>query len=172
MSKDKPEGLTEEQESLLDKMTILQQGIAINTLKGMKPAEAHKAAGGKSKNEANRHRLASEILTNPYVSEFIAISRHESAIEAQIDATFILTEAKYLYDRLTQKVAPALTKGGEKIRDEDGNIIYHFDAKNALAALKLMGEHVDVSAFKKVVEHNAGEGVVFNMSFGGKDEAN
>lgn len=169
MSKNKPEGLTEEQQRLFEGMTSLQQGMAINTIKGMKPADAHEAAGGTCKTEKQRKDLGNQILSKPIVKEFIALSKQEAAIEAQVDATYILNAAKAIHDRCIQEVTPVM-RAGEHIQDEDGNPLYTFDAKAALQALKLMGDHVDVSAFKKVIEHTAGEGISFNMSFGGKSD--
>ena len=63
--------LTDEQLSMFGELTKLKQGVAINTLAGMKPADAHRNAGGKCANEANRAKLGSEILNNPEVSRFI-----------------------------------------------------------------------------------------------------
>jgi len=59
--------LTDEQLTMFDGLTKLKQGVAINTLAGMKPAEAHRVAGGKCRNEANRKDLASQILADPRV---------------------------------------------------------------------------------------------------------
>lgn len=60
-----------EQKELFNKLTVLNKKIVINTLDGMKPAEAHRAAGGKSKTEESRRKLASEILTKPDVKAFL-----------------------------------------------------------------------------------------------------
>lgn len=145
-------GLTEEQQAMFDKLTTLQKGMVVHTLKGKKPAEAHKLAGGKCK-EANRSKLGSEILNKPEVAEFLAIMRSEAATEAKVDASFILKGAKEVYDRCMQNVRPVTYKDGSIKRDEEGNPVYAFDAKSSIAALKLMGDHVNVMAFKQVTEH-------------------
>lgn len=64
--------LTPEQHELFDALTRLQRGVAIATLEGATPAQAHKRAGGVSKTEENRTRLAGEILRNPAVEKFLA----------------------------------------------------------------------------------------------------
>jgi phage terminase small subunit len=63
--------MNEEQEALFDKLTKLQRAMALNDIAGMKPAENHKEAGGTCKNESDRRKLASEILTNHDVVAFL-----------------------------------------------------------------------------------------------------
>lgn len=62
---------TDEQLRLYEALTKLQKGVALNTLAGMKPADAHRAAGGTCRNEANRYKLAGEILIKPTVVDFL-----------------------------------------------------------------------------------------------------
>lgn len=156
MSK-KPEGLTDHQKELFDAIeSELRREAALAYISNgySNKVQAYRDACSKLGKSVSKNPTtsAAEILNYPSVSEFIASVRHKAAENAQIDAQFILDAAKDIYDRCTQKVAPALTRGGEKIFDEDGNPIYAFDAKNALSALKLMGDHVEVQAFKKIVE--------------------
>lgn len=64
--------MTEEQKALFDKLkTDLRQKTALNKLAGMSPADAHREAGGKCKNESDRRKLANEILSNPDVEDFL-----------------------------------------------------------------------------------------------------
>lgn len=63
--------MNEKQKALFDKLTQLQRRMALNSIAGMKPAENHKDAGGVCKNEPDRRKLASEILTNPDVEAFL-----------------------------------------------------------------------------------------------------
>lgn len=60
--------------------------------------------------------------------------------ELKIDATWVLREAVDIYSRCSQV---------EKILDRHGNETgeYRFDAPNALKALKMIGDHVNVKAF-------------------------
>lgn len=146
-------GLTEEQQGMFDALTTLQQGMVACSLKGMKPAEAHKNSGGKCKEE-NRAKLGSEILNRPEVMALLNSIRGEVAAEAKIDAAFILNGAKEVYDRCMQNVKPLAYQDGTPKLDEDGNQIYAFDAKSSIAALKLMGDHVNVMAFKTVTENH------------------
>ncbi|AUR96809.1 terminase small subunit [Vibrio phage 1.232.O._10N.261.51.E11] len=73
-------GLTDSQKELFEKLTPLQKKIATHTIEGLKPAEAHKAAGGKCKDESRRKDLGSQILSNPVVKQFL-----DSIIKPQED---------------------------------------------------------------------------------------
>lgn len=83
-------GLTEEQQAQFDRLTTLQKGVVVFTLKGKKPSEAHKLAGGKCKNESRRTNLASEILLVPAVASLLHSIRGDVAVEAKIDALYVL----------------------------------------------------------------------------------
>lgn len=63
--------LSEDQLTMYNNLTKLQKSVTLGTLAGMKPADAHRNGGGNCRNEDNRHRLASEILTKPDVKAFI-----------------------------------------------------------------------------------------------------
>lgn len=82
-------GLTEEQQGMFDKLTTLQKGMVVHTLKGKKPGEAHKLAGGKGKEE-HRAKLGSEILNKPEVAVLLKSVRGDLAVEAKVDALYVL----------------------------------------------------------------------------------
>jgi len=145
-------GLTEEQQAIFNGLTTLQKGMVIHTLKGKKPSEAHRLAGGKCKDETRRANLASEILLVPAVAGLVAKVRADVALEAKVDAAFILKAAKHIHDRCVQEIRPLTFQDGTAKIDENGNQIYAFDAKAALSALKLIGDHIDVQAFKQITE--------------------
>lgn len=63
--------MNDNQKSLFDALTPLRQKVALNHIAGMKPAQAHKEAGGTCKNEENRRKLGNEILSKPDVDAFI-----------------------------------------------------------------------------------------------------
>lgn len=67
----------------------------------------------------------------------------ESRIERlRIDADFVLQEAVEVYRRCMQK-----TKQLDKFGQSTGE--YKFDPTNALKALQLIGQHIDVGAFEE-----------------------
>ncbi|ENG5503788.1 terminase small subunit, partial [Yersinia enterocolitica] len=90
----------------------------------------------------------------------------ERNIRVGIDADYVLRQAVKLHERCMQEVEPITDRRGEEITDEDGKTIFGFDAKGAAAALKLVGEHISVQAFKVNVktEHAGMIGLNLNKS--------
>jgi len=82
------------QRGLFEKLTPLRQKVALNHITGMKPAEAHRNAGGTCKNESNRRKLGNEILSKQDVRDFIsAMADHivNPAIMSRDEALEILS---------------------------------------------------------------------------------
>lgn len=73
--------LTDEQIAAFEKLTKLQRGVALATLRGEKPADAHRIAGGTCKNEANRKDLGNQILANPLVLTFMSLMRTDPSVD-------------------------------------------------------------------------------------------
>jgi hypothetical protein len=85
--------LSDEQVTAFHSLTRLQQGMALGSLEGLSPADAHRRAGGKCKTESQRPRLASEILTKPDVAKFIdsfKVDKVESLGKVVIDRERII----------------------------------------------------------------------------------
>ena len=78
--------LTDEQISLYEQLTKLQQGVALNTLRGMKPADAHRDAGGTCKNEERRRALGDQILSNPVVTSAIVGASRADQLREPMEA--------------------------------------------------------------------------------------
>lgn len=89
--------LTDEQLDAYNAMTKLQRGVALASLSGEKPADAHRLAGGVCKNEANnaRAKLGSEILNKPEVKRFLATMAVDPAPEI---ASAVLSRDEILQD--------------------------------------------------------------------------
>lgn len=87
--------LTDVQIMLYEELTKLQQGVALNTLRGMKPAEAHRNAGGKCKNESQRSNLCGQILKDPSVSVFMDHMKQDPSPDI---ADAVMTRDKMLQD--------------------------------------------------------------------------
>ncbi len=77
------------------------------------------------------------------------------AEKAEINASWVLDRAVQLVERSMQEVEPVLTISGKQAFDKKtGRPLYKFDGKVATSALKLVGEHIGIQAFKKQVEHS------------------
>lgn len=64
--------LNDEQLNAYESLTKLQRGVALASLGGAKPEEAHRIGGGTCKNEKNRKDLGGQILANPSVQRFLS----------------------------------------------------------------------------------------------------
>ncbi len=128
--------LTEEQTELFNKLTKLQKGVALHTIAGLKPAEAHKAAGGKCKTEANRRTLAGEILAKPCVAQFL-----DSIIKPQEDkalSSAIMSRQEAL-ERLT-KIATTDVKDLVQA-DSEATVSQHHQTSNMnMTAIKQIAD--------------------------------
>lgn len=102
--------------------------------------------GSKAAEEAgyakNRSRqTANELMKDQRVLDIIFAGIEKVSKENGIDAQTVLLGAKKMFDRCMQE---------EAVTDKDGNKTgeYKFDSAGAGKALKLMGDHVQVNAFK------------------------
>lgn len=73
--------LTDEQLSAYDALTKLQRAVALRSLAGDKPGDAHRNGGGKCNNEEQRLALGVQILTNPNVKHFLSTMAVEPSPE-------------------------------------------------------------------------------------------
>ncbi|EKN4745576.1 TPA: terminase small subunit [Yersinia enterocolitica] len=145
------------------KLTDKQELFAREYLKDLNATQAAIRAGYSEKTaQVQSSRLLSNVMVQQRVSELAA----ERNIRVGIDADYVLRQAVKLHERCMQEVEPITDRRGEEITDEDGKTIFGFDAKGAAAALKLVGEHISVQAFKVNVktEHAGMIGLNLNKS--------
>lgn len=74
------------------------------------------------------------------------------AEKVEVNAQWVLNQAVKLHERCMQEVVPDTTISGKQKVDDQGRKVFRFDAKGASAALKLVGDHINIQAFKKQVE--------------------
>jgi len=114
--------LSDEQIEAFHALTKLQQGMVVETLRGLKPSDAHRAAGGKCKNENNRTRIAGEILRNHSVDKFLQSFKQE---RAEILAEVVMSRDE-MAQRLTAiartRVDDLLVLNNKDFIDEDGEV--------------------------------------------------
>lgn len=97
--------------------------------------------------------VGSENLTKPDIQEFLAKLIQERNERTKIDADYVLKQAVKLHERCMQEVKPKMI-GGEQMEDEEGNKVFIFDSSGAAKSLELIGKHVNVNAFKEVIDNN------------------
>ncbi|ELI8129933.1 terminase small subunit [Yersinia enterocolitica] len=142
----------------MKQLTPKQELFCREYLKDLNATQAAIRAGYSEKTaQVQSSRLLSNVMVQQRVSELAA----ERNIRVGIDADYVLRQAVKLHERCMQEVEPITDRRGEEIIDEDGKTIFGFDAKGAVAALKLIGEHVTVQAFKQqtVSEHVGKDGL-------------
>ncbi|MGC4218074.1 terminase small subunit [Citrobacter freundii] len=131
------------------KLTDKQELFAREFIKDLNATQAAIRAGY-SENSAAVQGF--ENLRKPNIQQRIAELNSERIERIQIDADYVLRQAVKLHERCMQEVEPITDRRGEELKDEQGRTIYGFDSKGAAAALKLVGEHITVQAFKTNVK--------------------
>lgn len=127
------------------KLSDKQELFAREYLKDLNATQAAIRAGY---SEKTARKIGSENLTKPDIQARIADLNKERMERLSIDADYVLRQAVKLHERCMQEVEPLTDRKGEAIFDEKGRMIYGFDAKSAAAALRIVGDHISVQAFK------------------------
>lgn len=97
---------------------------------------------------------ASRNMDSPKVQARIAeLMKHRNK-RVKIDADYVLKQSVKIHERCMQEIEPFTDAKGNHIHDDKGRPLYVFDAKAAIAALGLVGKHVDVQAFKERMDVN------------------
>lgn len=148
--------LTPEQEILFKKLTKLQKGLALHYLDGKKPAEAHRLAGGKCKNEKSRKDLAAQILANHSVRAFVDSVEKKVAEEVQTSKIMSRQEA---LERLSlmgrAKLSDVLEIATVTLTDDEGK--KYQESKVAFKGLDNLNELGDISLSEIKINQKTGE---------------
>ncbi len=118
--------LTDEQLSLYGELTKLQQGVALNSLRGMKPADAHREAGGTCKNEERRRALGDQIMSNPVVALFLEEMKQDPAPDiasAVMSRDQMLQDLTVIANATIQDVVDFSNVGRELMDIETGEMV-------------------------------------------------
>jgi len=105
---------------------------------------------------ATINRKAIELYDKTHIIARVTELKAARSERTGITADWVLNQAVKIHERTMQEVKPKLLKNGDPIKDDEGNPVYEFDARAALGALKLVGDHVNVQAFKKVIDVEVG----------------
>lgn len=95
------------------------------------------------------NELCLQIMTRPRVQDAINQFLHMQIYrERKMGTQWVLAATKDVYERCMQMLP---------IKDAQGNPVFaKFNPQGALKAIELAGKHVDVQAFKEVIEHETG----------------
>ena len=122
-------------------------------LEYIKDLNATQAAIRSGYSQDTARSIGCENLTKPDIVERIAELKAEREEAIKVDAQYVLQQAVEIHRRCMQEVRPLLDRKGEQVCDDDGMPLYVFDAKGAVAALTLVGKHVNINAFQDTVNH-------------------
>lgn len=128
------------------KLTDKQELFAREFIKDLNATQATIRAGYSERSSRNQ---GARMMANDDILKRIAELNQERLERVQIDADYVLRQAVKLHERCMQEVEPITDRRGEEITDEKGRTVYGFDAKGAVASLKLIGHHITVQAFKQ-----------------------
>lgn len=92
--------------------------------------------------------IGCQNLAKLNISERIKELIQERNERVKVDADYVLRQAVKVHERCMQEVKPTATC------DVDGNLIFEFDASNAIKSLELIGKHINIKAFDKGVDVN------------------
>ena len=124
---------------------------------------------GYSRNSARQ--IGDENLSKPVIAAAIATAKQERSEATKIDAEWVLRELVKLHKRVTQEIKPALhPKTRKQMKDEEGNLLFVFNAAAANRALELIGKHTEIAAFKDRLEVSGGLSLVERLQ-AGRDRA-
>ncbi len=127
------------------KLKPKQELFAFEYLKDLNATQAAIRAGY---SKVRARRTGHDLLGNPAVQAIIEERSKKVLQQCEVDAAYVLAGAKEMFERCMQR---------EQIVDRDGTPTgeYKFDSAGAGKALKIMGDHVAVNAFKGVDEDGA-----------------
>ena len=145
-------------------MTPKQQRFVEEYLVDLNATQAAMRAGYSAK---TARQMASENLSKPDIQEAIALAKQARSEKTKIDAEWVLRELVKLHQRVTQEIKPALhSKTRKQMMDEEGNLLFVFNAAAANRALELIGKHTEIAAFKDRLEVSGGISLVERLQAG------
>ena len=116
--------------------------------------------------------IACENLAKPDIQGAIAKAKRERSEATKIDAEWVLRELVKLHQRVTQEIKPALhPKTRKQIKDEEGNLLFVYNAAASNRALELIGKHIGVGAFNKDRLEISGEITLVERLQAGRDRS-
>jgi phage terminase small subunit len=139
-------------------LNVQQEAFCLEYIVDLNGSKAAIRAGY---SEKTARQIASQLLTKLNIQDRIAELKEERSKRTKIDADWVLTSAKRVFDRCMQD-EPVILAG-----EPTGE--YKFDSSGANKALDLIGKHVDVQAFltKQEISATVKEVKSFSDMYGG-----
>lgn len=142
------------------KLTDKQELFCREYLIDLNATQAAIRAGYSEKTARN---IAGNLLSKINIQVRISELKAQRCEEVKIDANWVLINAKRVFDRCMQD-EPILTRDGDPVivSTENGDLAaaYKFDSNGANKALDTIGKHVEVNAFKTIIDHSSSDGTM------------
>jgi phage terminase small subunit len=132
----------------MKRLTMKQELFVQNYMIDLNATQAAIRAGY---SEKTARKIGSENLSKPDISAAIQLAAIEQIDRTRIDADYVLAGAKEMFERCMQRVAVMEKIGGEWVPTGE----WKFDSSGAGKALKILGDHAQVNAFKGMVDAGA-----------------
>lgn len=134
---------------MAQKLNDKQKLFVLEYLKDLNATQAAIRAGYSEKTAKSQ---GGRLLTNVIIKDQIEKAKATRQEAVKIDADYVLRQAVKLHERCMQDVKPKMVRRGKEMvqaRDEEGNLLFVFDASGAAKGLDLIGKHISVQAFNE-----------------------
>lgn len=135
---------------MTDKKLTAKQEAFCQHYVNSKSKNATEAAINAGYSESTARMIGSENLTKPDIKARIVELTADTIKQTKIDANWVLTGAKQVFDRCMQIEPITDAKGNPKMVEVEGGRVaaaFKFDSSGANKALEIVGKHIDVRAF-------------------------
>lgn len=142
MARKDANGLTDQQRKFCD----------LYLANGLNASKAYQEAYPKCKTEASARASASQLLTNPNVSEYLAVQAQKVTEKAEVSAEWVIANFKKIAERCMQAEPVMEFDPDSKEMVESGE--YKFDSTGANTALTRIGQYLQMFTEKREVKHS------------------
>jgi phage terminase small subunit len=125
------------------KLTLRQERFAHEFVIDLNASQAAVRAGFSKK---TAYSQGQRLLKNVEVQKIIQKAQNKATDMAGIDATYVLRQAKELFERCMEKIEPVMVNGVPLLNGE-GRVVYKFDSAGACKALDILAKHRGVMAY-------------------------
>tara|TARA_R110000851_G_scaffold5398_2_gene22376 strand:- start:3686 stop:4171 length:486 start_codon:yes stop_codon:yes gene_type:complete len=134
---------------MVQKLNDKQKRFVIEYLIDLNATQAAIRAGYSVK---TAYSQGQRLLKNVEIARQIDEAKAARMVAVKIDAEYVLKQSVKLHERCMQEVKPKMIRVGKDMvqdQDDDGNLLFVFDASGAAKGLELIGKHIQVQSFNE-----------------------
>lgn len=122
-----------------DGLTAKQRKFVEEYLVDLNATQAAIRAGYSQKTAKS---IGQENLTKPDIQAEVQKAMQKASERTEITQDYILTGLKGVAERCLQEIKPLLNMRGQQVKDDEGNLLFVFNASGANRAFELLGKHL------------------------------